>query len=136
MVLDPACIGHAAADIGGDGRVGVFENFITFDLARIHVRARKQKVEQQTGTGAALPVDETQAVARAYKAACTPDFFLFDRELRLVYRGQFDASRPGNGIPLSGEDLRAAMDAVIAGRPVSEDQRPSIGCNIKWKHRA
>lgn len=77
--------------------------------------------------------DESQAVARAYKAACTPDFFLFDKNLKLVYRGQFDSSRPGNGIPVTGEDLRAAMDAVIAGRTVSEDQRPSIGCNIKWK---
>jgi peroxiredoxin len=77
--------------------------------------------------------DETQAVARAYKAACTPDIFLFDDTLRLVYRGQFDRSRPGNGIPVSGEDLRAAIDAVLAGKPPLEDQRPSIGCNIKWK---
>lgn len=77
--------------------------------------------------------DETQAVARAYKAACTPDFFLFDGDLKLVYRGQFDRSRPGNGVTVTGEDLRAAMDAVIAGRPVTQDQRPSIGCNIKWK---
>jgi hypothetical protein len=79
--------------------------------------------------------DETQAVARAYKAACTPDFFLFDGELKLAYRGQFDRSRPGNGVAVSGEDLRAAMDAVIAGRAISADQRPSIGCNIKWKKR-
>jgi thiol-disulfide isomerase/thioredoxin len=77
--------------------------------------------------------DESQAVARAYKAACTPDFFLFDKNLKLVYRGQFDSSRPGNGVPVSGEDLRAAMDTVLAGRSVSQDQRPSIGCNIKWK---
>jgi peroxiredoxin len=77
--------------------------------------------------------DESQQVARAYKAACTPDFFLFDRNLKLVYRGQFDASRPGNGIPITGENLRAAIDAVLAGQPVTEDQRPSIGCNIKWK---
>jgi peroxiredoxin len=77
--------------------------------------------------------DETQAVAHAYKAACTPDFFLFDSEFRLVYRGQFDSSRPGNGIPVSGEDLRAAIDTVLAGKPVPTDQRPSIGCNIKWK---
>jgi peroxiredoxin len=77
--------------------------------------------------------DETQAVARAYKAACTPDFFLFDAGFRLVYRGQFDQSRPGNGVPVSGEDLRAAIDTVLAGKPVSTDQRPSIGCNIKWK---
>ncbi|MGB8261888.1 MAG: thioredoxin family protein [Terracidiphilus sp.] len=77
--------------------------------------------------------DETQAVARAYKAACTPDFFLFDADFHLVYRGEFDRSRPGNGIPVTGEDLRAAIDAVLAGKPPLEDQRPSIGCNIKWK---
>ena len=77
--------------------------------------------------------DETQAVARAYKATCTPDFFLFDGNLHLVYRGQFDASRPGNGIPVTGKDLRAAIDLVLAGKPAPTDQRPSIGCNIKWK---
>jgi peroxiredoxin len=77
--------------------------------------------------------DETQAVARAYKAACTPDFFLFDGNLHLVYRGQFDSSRPGNGIPVTGEDLRFAIDLVLAGKPVPKEQRPSIGCNIKWK---
>lgn len=77
--------------------------------------------------------DETQKVARAYHAACTPDFFLFDEQLKLIYRGQFDSSRPGNGKPVTGEDLRAAMDAVLAGKAVSKDQRPSIGCNIKWK---
>jgi peroxiredoxin len=77
--------------------------------------------------------DETQDVARAYHAACTPDLFLFDGDLKLVYRGQFDASRPGNGVPVTGQDLRAAMDAVIAGESVPMDQRPSVGCNIKWK---
>ena len=77
--------------------------------------------------------DETQAVAKAYHAACTPDIYLFDRGRRLVYRGQFDASRPGNGIPVTGKDLRAALDAVLAGGVVSELQAPSIGCNIKWK---
>ncbi len=77
--------------------------------------------------------DETQDVARAYKAACTPDPFLFDANHKLVYRGQYDSSRPGNGVPVTGEDLRAAMDAVLAGKPVSKDQRPSIGCNIKWR---
>jgi len=77
--------------------------------------------------------DETQAVAKAYRAACTPDIYLFDRGRRLVYRGQFDASRPGNGIPVTGKDLRAALDAVLAGKPTSELQAASIGCNIKWK---
>ena len=77
--------------------------------------------------------DETQAVAHDYKAACTPDIFLFDADLRLVYRGQFDSSRPGNGVPVTGEDLRAAIDLVLAGKPVPTEQRPSIGCNIKWK---
>jgi peroxiredoxin len=76
--------------------------------------------------------DETQAVAHAYKAACTPDFFLFDADLRLAYRGQFDSSRPGNGIPVTGEDLRSAIDIVLSGKPILTDQRPSIGCNIKW----
>jgi peroxiredoxin len=77
--------------------------------------------------------DETQAVAHAYKAACTPDIYLFDADLKLVYRGQFDGSRPGNGVPVTGEDLRDAIDAVFAGKAPSADQRASIGCNIKWK---
>jgi peroxiredoxin len=77
--------------------------------------------------------DETQAVAHAYKAACTPDIYLFDADFRLVYRGQFDGSRPGNGVAVTGEDLRAAVDQVLAGKLVPTDQRPSIGCNIKWK---
>ena len=77
--------------------------------------------------------DETQAVAKAYRAACTPDIYLFDKNQKLVYRGQFDDSRPGNGIPVTGRDLRAALDAVLAGRPVSPNQKASIGCNIKWK---
>lgn len=78
-------------------------------------------------------VDETQEVAKAYHAACTPDFFLFDKARKLAYRGQFDASRPGNGVPVTGADLRAACDAVLAGRPAAKEQRPSMGCNIKWK---
>ena len=76
--------------------------------------------------------DETQEVAKAYRAACTPDFYLFDGEQRLVYRGQFDASRPESGIPVTGDDLRKALDAVLAGQAVPEEQKPSIGCNIKW----
>ena len=77
--------------------------------------------------------DESQAVARAYGAACTPDFFVFDDDRRLVYRGQLDDSRPGNAKPVTGADLRAALDAVLAGTPVSAAQKPSLGCNIKWK---
>ena len=77
--------------------------------------------------------DESQSVAKAYKAACTPDFFLFDGERKLVYRGQMDDSRPGNGKPVTGADLKAAMDAVLAGSKVSRSQKPSMGCNIKWK---
>jgi len=77
--------------------------------------------------------DETQSVARAYGAECTPDFFLFDHSDNLVYRGQLDGSRPENGVELDGKDLRKAIDAVIAGDPVSADQNPSVGCNIKWK---
>jgi peroxiredoxin len=76
--------------------------------------------------------DESQDVAKAYRAACTPDFFVFDRDHRLAYRGQFDDSRPNNGRPVTGRDLREALDAVISGKPPSADQKPSIGCNIKW----
>ncbi len=77
--------------------------------------------------------DESQAVAKAYRAACTPDFFLFDDQRKLVYRGQFDDSRPGNGVPITGKDLRAAVDALLAGQAVNGEQTPSLGCNIKWK---
>ena len=77
--------------------------------------------------------DESQAVAKAYHAACTPDIFLFDSNRRLAYRGQFDDSRPGNGVPVTGRDLRAALDSLLAGKPVSARQSPSMGCNIKWK---
>ena len=77
--------------------------------------------------------DESQKVARAYKAACTPDIYLFDKDFKLVYRGQFDGSRPSNGVPVTGEDLRMALDAVLRGEKPSADQKASIGCNIKWK---
>ena len=77
--------------------------------------------------------DESQEVAKAYRAACTPEFYLFDADRRLVYRGQFDDSRPESGRPVTGADLRAAVDALLAGRPLEPDQTPSIGCNIKWK---
>ena len=77
--------------------------------------------------------DESQDVAKAYDAACTPDFYLFDDQLKLVYRGQLDDSRPENGIPVTGKDLSNAIDAVLESRPIDPDQKPSIGCNIKWK---
>lgn len=77
--------------------------------------------------------DETQAVGKAYHAACTPDFFVFDKSQQLVYRGQLDESRPQSGIPVTGRDLRAALDSVLAGKPVNPEQRASLGCNIKWK---
>jgi len=77
--------------------------------------------------------DESQAIAKAYQAACTPDFYVFDRDQKLVYRGQYDDSRPGNASAITGADLQGAVDAVLTGRPVSATQKPSIGCNIKWK---
>ena len=91
--------------------------------------------EEAKAAGYTFPYlfDETQEVAKAYDAACTPDFFLFDKQRRLVYRGQLDDARPSLNIPVTGKDLRAALDAVLAGRPVPKDQKPSIGCNIKWK---
>ena len=94
----------------------------------------KMKAEAESA-GYVFPYlfDETQSVAKAYRAACTPDLFLFDGSQRLVYRGQFDDSRPTNGVPVNGSHLRAACDAVLAGRVIEEGQRPSIGCNIKWR---
>jgi peroxiredoxin len=91
--------------------------------------------EERQARGYEFPYlyDESQAVAAAYHAACTPDFYLFDDELTLAYRGQLDASRPGNDVPVTGQDLRAALDALLAGRRPAADQRPSIGCNVKWR---
>ncbi len=77
--------------------------------------------------------DETQAVAKAYDAACTPDFYIFDRDLKCVYRGQFDDSRPGNTVPVTGDSIRAALENILAGKTVDPHQKPSIGCNIKWR---
>ena len=91
--------------------------------------------EEAAAAGYIFPYlhDSTQRVAKAYRAACTPDFFLFDQARRLAYRGQFDDSRPGNGLPVTGNDIRAALDAVLSGQPVSANQKASIGCNIKWQ---
>ncbi|MGB0954901.1 MAG: thioredoxin family protein [Panacagrimonas sp.] len=95
----------------------------------------EQMAQAARRLGYAFPYlyDESQTVAKAYNAACTPDFFLFDAELRLVYRGRLDDSTPGNQASLTGADLRAAMDALLAGQAISGDQKPSVGCNIKWK---
>jgi peroxiredoxin len=95
----------------------------------------EQMAREKAEVGYVFPYlyDESQEVAKAYQAACTPDFFVFDRNRSLVYRGQMDDSRPGNGRPVTGKDLRAALDAVLAGTPVPEEQKPSMGCNIKWK---
>jgi peroxiredoxin len=94
---------------------------------------RLKEMAEQLGWQFPYCYDETQAVGKAFTAACTPDFFVFDRQRHLVYRGQLDESRPGNGKPVTGQDLRAALDAVLAGQPVNNRQLPSAGCNIKWK---
>ena len=93
----------------------------------------KQKAKEEGYTFPYL-YDETQEVAKAYDAACTPDIYLFDPQLTLVYRGQLDGSRPGNDVPLTGSDLKKAMDAILEGKEVEQDQKPSLGCNIKWKN--
>jgi peroxiredoxin len=95
----------------------------------------EQMAKEKAAIGYTFPYlyDETQDVAMAYRAACTPDFYVFDGNQSLVYRGQMDGSRPGNDVTISGKDLRAALDAVLAGKAVSSDQKPSLGCNIKWK---
>lgn len=113
------------------GMVGISSN----DAAHYPADSPDKMKEEAKRAGYLFPYlyDETQAVAKSYRAACTPDIFLFDKNQRLVYRGQFDASRPNNGIPVTGNDLRAALDAVLAGKAVSERQIPSMGCNIKWK---
>ena len=105
------------------------------DVANYHDDSPAKMAEEVKLRGYTFPYlyDETQAVAKAYGAACTPDFYVFDKERKLVYRGQMDSSRPSSGLPVTGEDLRAALDAVLTGKPVPAQQKPSIGCNIKWK---
>jgi len=105
------------------------------DVAGYPDDSPEKMAEEIRAAGYTFPYlyDETQAVAKAYRAACTPDFFLFDRDRKLAYRGQFDDSRPGNNIPVTGKDLWAAVEALLAGRPIAPDQKASIGCNIKWK---
>ena len=94
-----------------------------------------KRVAQEKGYNFPFLFDATQEIAEAYKAACTPDFFVCDKDLKLVYRGQMDDSRPGNNIPVTGNDLRAALDNILAGKPVNVQQKPSIGCGIKWKQQ-
>jgi peroxiredoxin len=105
------------------------------DAARYPEDAPAKMAEEAARRGYVFPYlyDESQAVAKAFRAACTPEFYLFDREGRLAYRGQLDGSRPGNSVPVTGTDLRAAADAVLSGRPAPADQKPSVGCSIKWK---
>jgi len=95
----------------------------------------EKMVEEAQAAGYTFPYlfDETQSVAKAYNAACTPDFFLYNSERKLVYRGQLDDSRPRNDTPVTGRDLRAALEALLSGQPIPSDQKPSLGCNIKWK---
>jgi peroxiredoxin len=111
--------------------VGISSN----DVANYPADSPAKMAEEAKAAGYIFPYlyDETQQVAKDYRAACTPDIFLFDQDQRLAYRGQMDDSRPGNGLPVTGKDLRAALDALLAGKSVSPVQKPSIGCNIKWK---
>jgi len=115
----------------GIGVVAISSN----DVSSHPADSPEQMVHEAEDRGYVFPYlyDETQEVAHAYHAACTPDFFLFDGDRKLAYRGQLDASRPGNDVPVTGADLRAAIDALLSGHPVPTEQRPSLGCNIKWK---
>ncbi len=115
----------------GLAMVGINSN----DAADYPEDSPKKMAEEAKAAGYVFPYlyDETQDAAKAYRAACTPDFFLFDSNQRLVYRGQFDDCRPGNDVPVTGKDLRAACDAALAGKSVPSAQKPSAGCNIKWK---
>lgn len=119
---------YASKDIG---IVGISSN----DAEKYPDDAPEELAKFVKEAGIAFPLlhDASQDVAKLYTAACTPDIFLFDKSRKLVYRGQLDDSRPGNGKPVTGKDLRAAIDAVLADKPVSADQRPATGCNIKWK---
>ncbi|MBN3925368.1 thioredoxin family protein [Nostoc sp. NMS4] len=121
------------------------KDYFTSDLAIVAISANDAKnypddapeslqaFSTEQGLNFTLCYDESQETAKAYTAACTPDFFVFDRQRQLVYRGQLDDSRPSNDKPVTGADLRAAIEAVLAGKPVTSEQKPSVGCNIKWK---
>ena len=126
-------IARFAGDYAGQGLgiVGISSN----DAAAFPDDSPEGMRAQSKRLGFTFPYlyDESQQVARAYEAACTPDFFLYDRDLKLVYRGQFDASRPSLNVPVTGSDLRRAVEALLAGKPPLQEQRASMGCNIKWK---
>jgi peroxiredoxin len=126
-------IGRVATDYAprGLGIVAISSNDIAAFPDDAPVRMKALALEE--GWSFPYLFDETQQVARAFQAACTPEFYLFDRQRRLVYRGQLDGSRPKNDVPVTGRDLRAALDALLSGKPISADQVPSVGCNIKWK---
>ncbi len=118
----------------GDKGVAVYA-ISANDVERYPADGLAKMAEEKASRGYVFPylLDDSQAVAKAYQAACTPDFYLFDADRKLVYRGQLDASRPNNEVPVTGKDLRAALDGLLAGAPPLEPQTPSIGCNIKWK---
>ena len=130
-------IRHGLAQLGRDyqpkgvAMVGINAN----DVANYPQDSPARMKVEAASAGYNFPYlfDETQAVAKSYHAACTPDLFLFDAAQRLVYRGQFDDARPGNDVEVTGRDLRAALEAVLGGKPLAKEQKPSVGCNIKWK---
>ena len=130
---------HVAAELARIGRDYADRNVNIFAISSNDITTHPQDAPQHMKTeaerhGFGFPYlfDQDQSVAKAYRAACTPDFYVFDADMSLVYRGQLDDSRPSNNKPVDGRDLRAALDAVLAGQPVSASQTPSIGCNIKW----
>ena len=132
-----ARIGADYMSEAGEGRIGIVA-ISSNDVEAYPQDGPSEMKQQAERLGFRFPYlyDESQEVARSYQAACTPDLFLFDGEMRLVYRGQLDGSRPGNGVPVTGEDLRRALDEVLAGRTPDTNQRTSVGCNIKWKGEA
>jgi peroxiredoxin len=130
---------HVAAELANIGRDYGERNVAIYAINSNDIRTHPadspaEMKKESANRGYTFPYlfDEDQSVAKAYRAACTPDIYVFDSDRKLVYRGQLDSSRPSNGIPVTGNDLRAALDAVLEGSPVSDDQVPSIGCNIKW----
>ena len=126
-------LGRVAADYASRGLGVVAINSNDVEAYPQDGPDRMKALALEEGWGFPFLYDESQQVARAYRAACTPDFFLFDGDRELVYRGQLDDSRPGKTTPVTGRDLRAAVEAVLSGEPVNTDQKPSIGCSIKWK---